>query len=126
MIKKLDSQLQNYIESNNSKMDELGKKLDFLIERTIPTQEGILLGSGPRDNFQLDVSGGRSHRGDHYKVNRNQRSNHHARFEFPFFDEVDPCSWLRKGERYFHYNQIHDQDEKLEIAVLHLTGKAES
>nr|XP_016449252.1 PREDICTED: uncharacterized protein LOC107774272 [Nicotiana tabacum] len=122
-VKKLDMQLQNYMETNDARLEGLAKKMDLLMEKLIPNQEGIL-GSAP--GLQLDASGSRLHKNDQFEQARFQRSNHHGRFEFPFFDGVDPCSWLRKGERYFHYNRILDPDEKLEVAVLHLTGKAEA
>ncbi|MCE3215938.1 hypothetical protein HAX54_004141 [Datura stramonium] len=35
---------------------------------------------------------------------------------------VNPCSWLRKCERYFHYNNIHDEQHKLEPVVPHING----
>ncbi|MCD7471363.1 hypothetical protein HAX54_011766, partial [Datura stramonium] len=39
---------------------------------------------------------------------------------------TNPCSWLRKCERYFHYNNISDLEQKVEEAVLHLNGRVEA
>ncbi|OIT06806.1 hypothetical protein A4A49_61651, partial [Nicotiana attenuata] len=62
----------------------------------------------------------------------NDRNHHHSynsMVEFPYFDGAvgaDPCSWLRKCERYFHYNHVTLPEQKLEEAVLHLNGRAEA
>ncbi|KAJ8548954.1 hypothetical protein K7X08_030920 [Anisodus acutangulus] len=44
------------------------------------------------------------------------RANFSFRVEFPYFEGIDPCSWLRKCNRYFQYN-ITDHQQKLEAAV---------
>ncbi|XP_075092058.1 uncharacterized protein LOC142172173 [Nicotiana tabacum] len=49
-----------------------------------------------------------------------------AKVDCPYFEEGDPRSWLRKCERYFHYNRIIDPQQKLDTAVLHLNGRTES
>ncbi|KAF3683928.1 putative sugar phosphate/phosphate translocator [Capsicum annuum] len=51
------------------------------------------------------------------------RNSHGAQFEIPYFEGDDHCSWLRKCDRYFHYNGIIDL-QKLDV-VLHLNDKAE-
>ncbi|XP_019228862.1 PREDICTED: uncharacterized protein LOC109209954 [Nicotiana attenuata] len=60
------------------------------------------------------------------QTGRNLVSNFASRVEFPHFEEGDPRSWLRKCERYFHYNHITNPQQKLEAVVLHLNGRAES
>lgn len=64
-VKKLDTQLQSHIvesskkfNSHDSKFDELGRKLDILIKRLIPPQDGIL-GSAPRDGNPQEGSASR-------------------------------------------------------------------
>ncbi|PHU01203.1 hypothetical protein BC332_30990 [Capsicum chinense] len=109
-VKKLDSQLQGHIaesskkmKSHDSKLDDLGKKLDVLMKKLIAPQDGIL-GSAPRPGPPLDTSGSR-----------------------PRMEEQSDNGWGRNlGERYFQYHHILDPTQKLEIAVLHLQGKAES
>lgn len=124
-VKKIENQLQSYIESNDSKMEELGRKLDLLMEKMVHHHDEIL-GSAPRDGLQLDNSTSQPYKGEYNEQGRSQRSNHYAKYVFPYFDGDDPCSWLRKGESYFHYHRISDPEEKLEVAALHLTSKAES
>lgn len=49
--------------------------------------------------------------------------------EFPYFDGAvgaDPCSWLRKCERYFYYNHVNLPEQKLEEAVLYLNGRTKA
>ncbi|OIT08230.1 hypothetical protein A4A49_40265 [Nicotiana attenuata] len=111
-LKKLEALLQNHIteenkkaESTDAKIDDLARKFDVLMEKLLPNLAGIL-GSAPMEIH-----------------------NYNSRVEFPYFDGAvgaDPCSWLRKCERYFHYNHLSMPEQKLEEAVLHLKGRAEA
>ncbi|PHU11575.1 hypothetical protein BC332_18505 [Capsicum chinense] len=74
------------MESHDSKLDDLGKKLDVLMEKLIAPQDGIL-GSAPRPGPPLDTSGSRprmEEQGDN-GWGRNLGNHHHPRMEFPFF-----------------------------------------
>lgn len=140
-VKKLEIQLQSYMEKTElkseatyAKIDELARKLDVLVEKLIPNQAGIL-GSAPSGSHFRETSEGKhksEHRGEPLTPDLRERSYHHnsnSRVKFPYFDgagAADPCSWLRRCERYFHYNHITDQVQKLEEAVLHLQGRAEA
>lgn len=108
-------------------MEELGNKIDKLLEKVSSPREGIL-GSAPVEGLQLMGSGTRTRVGEHREssVGRAPMNFSHSRWEIPHFDGEDPHAWLRKCERYFQYNRITDPQQKLEEAVLHLTGKAES
>lgn len=55
-IKRVENQLQENMASTNQKFKDLSNKLDLLIEKLLPTQDGIL-GSAPREEFQLERSG---------------------------------------------------------------------
>ncbi|OIS96729.1 hypothetical protein A4A49_60662, partial [Nicotiana attenuata] len=141
-IKKLENQLQNHIaeagkkaNSMDAKMDGLAEQMGLLMEKLLPNQAG-LLGSVPADAQHLDGQGNRT-RMDQYahsmtmeRPYHNHHSNSSSRVdEFPYFDGAtgsDPCSWLRRCERYFHFNHITVAEHKLEEAVLHLNGRAES
>ncbi|KAF3643117.1 hypothetical protein BC332_28922 [Capsicum chinense] len=113
-------------EGTTVKMDELGKKLDFLMEKLLPTQNGIL-GSASGDPIHGTGSNSRSRFDEPTEVGmRTQGSNFSSQVEFPYFDGVDSCTWLRKCERYFSFHHIVDPQQKLESAVLHLNGKAEA
>ncbi|OIS97658.1 hypothetical protein A4A49_04331 [Nicotiana attenuata] len=79
-------------------MEELSRKLDLLIEKLVHNHD-VFLGSTPREGLQLDNSSSRPYKGEYNEQGRPQRSSHHAKYEFPYFDGVDPCSWLRKEER---------------------------
>ncbi|OIT05495.1 hypothetical protein A4A49_61577, partial [Nicotiana attenuata] len=140
-VKKLETQLQSYMEktemkseATDAKIDELARKLDVLVEKLIPNQAGIL-GSAPSGSHFLEASEGKhksEHKGEPFTPDIGERNYHHSsnsRVEFPYFDgagSADPCSWLRRCERYFHYNHITEQGQKLEEAVLHLQGRAEA
>ncbi|OIT31056.1 hypothetical protein A4A49_57148, partial [Nicotiana attenuata] len=126
-LKKLEAQLQSYMISNDSKIDELGNKIDKLMEKMIAPQGGIL-GSAPAEGMQIMGSGSRTRAGENGEPSfgRSQGSYSHSKWEIPYFEGVDPCAWLRKCERYFQYNHITVPQQKLEEAVLHLNGKAES
>nr|GEZ01440.1 retrotransposon Gag domain, retroviral aspartyl protease [Tanacetum cinerariifolium]GFA23000.1 retrotransposon Gag domain, retroviral aspartyl protease [Tanacetum cinerariifolium] len=45
------------------------------------------------------------------------------KIDFPIFSSGDPRGWLMKAEKYFRYYQIPDE-EKVEIASMHLEGEA--
>ncbi|KAK1441653.1 hypothetical protein QVD17_07716 [Tagetes erecta] len=45
------------------------------------------------------------------------------KIEFPNFSGGDPRGWLLKAEKYFKYYQVPD-DEKVEVASMHLEGDA--
>ncbi|XP_019265828.1 PREDICTED: uncharacterized protein LOC109243359 [Nicotiana attenuata] len=133
-VKKLDNQLQNYmaetnkkLESHDSKIDDVGRKLDVMMDRLFTGKDGIL-GSAPVEVNHVDGSSIRPRFAEQneYSIGRKQGNNHGHRFEIPYFEEGDSRSWLRKCERYFHFNQITDPREKLEAAVLHLNGRTES
>lgn len=120
-IKKLETKLQNHIaeawknaESMDAKMDGLAQQMGLVMEKLLPNQAG-LLGSVPTDAQPLDGQGNRT-RMDQYthsmtmeRPYHNHHSNSSSRVEFPYFDGaagLDPCSWLRRCERYFHFNHI--------------------
>ncbi|OIT03430.1 hypothetical protein A4A49_57614, partial [Nicotiana attenuata] len=105
-IKRVENQLQEHMASTNQKFEDLSSKLDLLMEKLLPNHDGIL-GSGPRERLQLDNSGARSRYRDAVEPSHG-RGHFSHRFEFPYFDGVgsDPCSWLRRCERYFQYNQV--------------------
>lgn len=137
-IKKLESQLQVHMtetskktETTDAKIDDLTKNLGMLMDRLLPNHVGIL-GATPTGNNLSERSGVRLPMDKLISPRARERSqpdNHNSRVEFPYFDGApgaDPCSWLRKCERYFHYNHITEVEEKLELAVLHLNGKAEA
>ncbi|OIT00420.1 hypothetical protein A4A49_33194 [Nicotiana attenuata] len=133
-IKKLENQLQNYIsetdkklESNDSKMDELHHKFDIMMYKIFVIKDGIL-GSAPPGNLQVEGSGRRAGMVEPHEqpMGRYHSSSSASRVDCPYFEDGDPRSWLRKCERYFHYNHISDPQHKLEIVVLHLNGKEES
>lgn len=55
----------------------------------------------------------------------NSYGGYNSKVEFPYFEGVtglDPCSWLRRCERYFHHNHITNPEQKLEEVILHLNG----
>lgn len=87
-------------DSTNAKIDDLGRKLDMLMERLAPTRDGILgappnlQAGGPSSN--RDTSNNRVPTG-----RQSQVSSFHHKIEFPYFEEGDPKAWLRKCERYF-------------------------
>lgn len=60
-VKKLDMQLQNYMETNDARLEDLAKKMDLLMEKLIPNQEEIL---GSVSGLQLDAFGSRVHKSD--------------------------------------------------------------
>lgn len=98
------------------------------MEKLIPNQVSIL-GSAPMEAQNLEESWSRLRLNQfaHFRgMERNHLGNHNSRMDFPYFEGIGVayhCSWLRKWERYFHYNHILDLDQKLEEEVLHLTGK---
>lgn len=113
-------------EGTTVKIDELGKKLDLLMEKLLPAQDEILE-SAPGDPTHGTGSSSRSKFGEPAEVGmRTQGSNFSSRVEYPYFDRVDPCIWLRKCERYFRFHHIVDPQQKLESVVLHINGKAEA
>lgn len=64
-VKELETQLQTHMantvakfDSNDAKLDELGKKLDLLMEKLLSNHAGVL-GSAPLENRQLGPSGSR-------------------------------------------------------------------
>ncbi|OIT27985.1 hypothetical protein A4A49_66157, partial [Nicotiana attenuata] len=138
-VRKLENYLQIHIENSqkkaettDAKIDDLAKKLDMLMDKLLPNQAGIL-GSAPTGEIQLEGTGNRS-RGDQFvprRAGERVQGHHHSssRMEIPYFEGNgggDPCSWLRRCERYFHYNQVVDHGQKLEEAVLLLQGRAEA
>ncbi|XP_059315449.1 uncharacterized protein LOC132066077 [Lycium ferocissimum] len=68
------------------------------MEKLIPPQNGIL-GSAPQANFDdsnsSEGTGNRSSTQERPEAPLG-RNHHGARFEIPYFEGVDPCSWLRK------------------------------
>ncbi|XP_070018003.1 uncharacterized protein [Nicotiana sylvestris] len=105
-IKRVENQLQEHMASMNQKFEDLSSKLDLLMEKLLPTHDGIL-GSGPREGLQLENSGARNRYGDAAESSQG-RGHFSHRFEFPYFDGV------------------LDLQQKLEAAMLHLVGKAEA
>lgn len=107
------------------------ERMDQLMERLLPNTAGIL-GSAPGEPSQAEGSRRRNgiNQSDNPMGAERQTHNHYSgRVEFPYFDGAtgtDPCSWLRKYERYFHYNGISDPEQKLEEVVLHISGRAEA
>lgn len=99
LVKKIDSQLQDYITSNNAKMEDMNKKLDLFVDKLLSNQDGIL-GSAPAENPLAEGSGNRTRIGEQHNnsLGRTQSSNHNHRMEFPYFDLRDSRTWLRKCE----------------------------
>lgn len=126
LVKKLDSQLQCYITSNDAKMEDMNKKLDLPVDKRIPNQDRILGHASARN--LVEGSGNRSRMGEQCdnSLGRTQSNNHNQRVKFTYFEEGYSRTWLRKCERYFHFNHVTDPQQKLEMAVIHLNGKAES
>ncbi|OIT40660.1 hypothetical protein A4A49_13758 [Nicotiana attenuata] len=95
-IKRVENQLQEHMASTNQKFEDLSSKLDLLMEKLLPAHDGIL-GSAPREGFQLDSSGARHKYGDSVESSHGRGQFNH-RFELPYFDGVGsaPCSWLRR------------------------------
>lgn len=79
------------------------------MEKLLPNHDEILE-SAPRDDLQLENPISRPWKGEHSDMGRAHKSNNHNRYEFSFFDGMNPCSSLRKGESYFHYNNIFDPE----------------
>lgn len=125
-IRKVENQLHEHMTSTNQKFEDLSSKLDLLVEKLLPSHDGILV-SGPGERLQLDSSRTRNRYGDQSESFMS-RSNWSHRFKFSYFYGVgtDPCSWLRRCERYFQYNRVLDPQQKLEVAGLYLVGKAEA
>ncbi|XP_019225505.1 PREDICTED: uncharacterized protein LOC109207079 [Nicotiana attenuata] len=98
-VKKLKAQLQSYMISNDSRIDELGNKIDKLLEKMIAPQGGIL-GSAPAEGMQIMGSGSRTLAGENGEplFGRSQGNFSHSKWEIPYFEGVDPCAWLRKCE----------------------------
>lgn len=140
-LKKLKTQLQNHVteeskksESIDAKIDKLARKFDVLMEKLLPSHAGIL-GSAPVEIHQQEEKGSGLRREQVPVALVNDRSHHNnhgrynSRVEFPYFDGIvgaDHCSWLRKCERYFHYNHVSNPEQKLEEVVLHLNGRVEA
>ncbi|XP_019246493.1 PREDICTED: uncharacterized protein LOC109226149 [Nicotiana attenuata] len=129
-VKKLEQQLQNYmtetnqkLETNETKMDVLGHKMDVMMEKLFINKDG-LLGSAPVEIH--DFGSGRARGKDLHENSGGKFHMNRNKVDCPYFEEGDPRSWLRKCESYFHYNGILDPQHKLETAVLHLNGRAES
>lgn len=59
-------------------------------------------------------------------VGRNQTINFTHKVEFSYIENGDPQVWIRKCERYFHYNRVEASKEKLEMDILHLNVRVES
>lgn len=94
-VKKLESQLHNFMadssktyESTNAKLDDLAKKFDVLLEKMLPTQTGVL-GGAPMGQPAADGSTSRS-RGEHLTppmaMDRTQHNHYTAKIDFPYFD----------------------------------------
>ncbi|OIT31356.1 putative mitochondrial protein, partial [Nicotiana attenuata] len=114
------------LESNDSKMDELNHKFDLLMDKFFAGKDGIL-GSAPTAAHTVEGSGSRGRMMENHEVpvGRSYSNNFNSKIDCPYFEEGDPKAWLRKCERYFHYNHIIDPQHKLDTAVLHLNGRAE-
>ncbi|PHT54205.1 hypothetical protein CQW23_08667 [Capsicum baccatum] len=116
----------------DAKLDDLTKKFDVLLEKMLPTQPGVLGSTPVVHPSAVDVPSCRKW-GDHMSPNMMmERPKHHhynSKIEFPYFDGTsvdDPYSWLYRCERYYDYKHITNPIPKLDKAVLHLTGRAES
>ncbi|OIT28758.1 hypothetical protein A4A49_55634 [Nicotiana attenuata] len=133
-VKKLETQLHSYmaetnkkLESTDSKMDDLNHKFDIMMDKLFVNKDRIFC-SDPAEAHQMDGSSSRMRM---MEPQENSSGKFHsnsnvAKVDCPYFDEGDPRSWLRKCERYFHYNRIIDPQQKLDTAVVHLNGRAES
>jgi len=97
-VKKLENQLQSYmtetskkLESNDSKMDDLNRKFDVMMEKLFSHRDSIL-GSPPADSLQLEGSGSRVRRAEppEQQTGRNLVNNFASRVEFLYFEEGDP------------------------------------
>ncbi|KAF3655459.1 hypothetical protein FXO37_15948 [Capsicum annuum] len=127
-IKKVELQLLQHIaEANqkamttNEKNNELGKKLDLLMEKMFSERDEIL-GAPPGGGLQNNgvVNHPRNMDLKATPAGRNQLHNFSHKVEFPYFEDGDPQTWIRKCDKYLHDNQVKDPEEKLEMVVLHL------
>lgn len=90
------------LESNDTKMNELGQKLDVM-EKLLPSGNGILV-NGPREGQRGESSNNRARMEEFQDTAAGRAQTHQfaQRVEFSYFDEGDPRSWLSKCELYFH------------------------
>ncbi|XP_019252808.1 PREDICTED: uncharacterized protein LOC109231614 [Nicotiana attenuata] len=111
---------------NDARLEDLGKKLELLVENLLPPQDGILGSALMEGPLETGLSS-RSWLGENREVHGSRNLGHssQSRVDIPYFEGVDPCAWLRKCERFFQHNNITDPQQKLEEAVIHLNGKAE-
>lgn len=121
------SETNKKLDSNDSKMDDLHHKFDIMMDKIFVSKDGIL-GSAPSGNLQVEGSGSSARMVEPHEqpMGRYHSSSFASKVDCPYFEDGDPRSWLRKCERYFHYNHISDPQHKLETVVIHLNGKAES
>ncbi|OIT33226.1 hypothetical protein A4A49_63534, partial [Nicotiana attenuata] len=126
-IKKLESQFQQYTSTNDARLEDLGKKLELLVEKLLPPHDEIL-GSAPVEGPLNAGMSSRSWLVENREAHGSKNLGHssQSRVDIPYFEGVDLCAWLRKCETFFQHNNITDPQQKLEEAVLHLNGKAES
>ncbi|OIT19462.1 hypothetical protein A4A49_63876, partial [Nicotiana attenuata] len=111
-LKKLETQFQQYMTTNDERLENPGKKLELLVEKVLPTQDG--LGSAPMENLSnvgpITRPWVRENRDN--PGGRNNGHSSQSRVKMPYFDGVDPCAWLRKCERF--EEQTGSVDEYLE------------
>ncbi|KAK9068701.1 hypothetical protein SSX86_012816 [Deinandra increscens subsp. villosa] len=69
--------------------------------------------SGGYSRFDDEDSSGSNHR--HYRP--------YNKIDFPSFSDGDPRGWVLKAEKYFRYYNI-PEDEKVDVAAMHLEGDA--
>ena len=91
-----------------------------LINQMMEQMKQIGQDRGNQFNLNLDSADTRdddpkNHRGT-FRVN--------PKVEFPMFDGTNPRGWIKKCTRYFTLCKIPD-DQKVDLASLHLYGKAE-
>lgn len=77
--------------TNNERLENLGKKLELLVEKLLPSQDG-LLGSTPMENLTNVGPITRPWVGENRENlgGRNQGHSSQSRVEMPYFDGVDP------------------------------------
>ncbi|KAF3625517.1 hypothetical protein FXO38_29737 [Capsicum annuum] len=111
------------LESNDTKMNELGQKLDVM-EKLLPSGNGILV-SGPREGQRGESSNNRARMEEFQDTAAGRAQTHQfaQRVEFSYFDEGDPRSWLSKLRWSDFVEEICRRFEEADNNNLNLLGE---
>ncbi|XP_026396241.1 uncharacterized protein LOC113290867 [Papaver somniferum] len=63
-----------------------------------------------------------------HQLNENRSFNNYNRFprlDFPRFDGTNPKGWIQKCNRFFLLHNIREETQKVQMAAMHMDGKAE-